>query len=202
MPGTTHHCPPPGDLAREIAGLTTRGRLVRIAGGLAAVLAVAACDTGKVSALPLTGTTRDSAEQVMYGGRSVLASNGLRRGEIAGDTVMSFAAATRFEFQGLRASFVSPLGGPLGTLTAPTGTYRVPGGAFDAHGAVTITSDTTHRRIEGAAVHYDPAKNQLSSDSAFVATSGTRRLTGIGFTADPGLFSVKCAQRCSGSLGP
>jgi hypothetical protein len=72
---------------------------------------------------------------------------------------------------------------------------------FDAHGPVTIVSDTSKRRLEGNTVRYDILQNRLSSDSAFVATVGTRRLTGVGFTADPGLFSVKCLQSCIGSLG-
>lgn len=179
-----------------------RRRLTTLATLIAAVVSSAACDTAKVSALPRTGTARDSADQVLYGGRSVLAWNGVRRGEISGDTVLTFSSSTRFEFHGLRAAFTTTLGRPLGILTAPTGTYRIPGGALEAHGTVAVASDTTKRRLDGTAVRYDPEKNQLSSDSAFVAMSGSRKLTGIGFTADPGLFSVKCAQKCSGSLGP
>jgi hypothetical protein len=137
----------------------------------------------------------------MYGARSVIAFNGLRRGMISGDTVMSFDASTRFEFRGFRAQFTTTLGRPLGTLTSLTGTYRVAGTAVVAHGPVAITSDTTRRRIDGVAVRYDVATNRLASDSPFVATSGTRKLSGVGFTADPGLFTVKCLQRCTGSLG-
>ena len=174
--------------------------IVRGAFALAAGYLAAACDTGQVSANP--PTARDSAEQVLYGGRSVLASNGVRRGEVAGDTVLVFTAATRFELQGLRAQFMTTLGRPLGTMTATTGTYRIPAGEINAHGKVTIVSDTTRRRLEGTAVRYDVGRNQLSSDSAFVATSGARRLSGVGFTSDPGLFTVKCSQRCTGSLGP
>jgi hypothetical protein len=173
-----------------------------LVGGLTAVLIVAGCDTAKVAALPHTGTSRDSAEQVMYGARSVLASSGLRRGEVTGDTVMSFAANTRFEFRGLRASFTTTLGRPLGILTAPAGTYRIPSGILEAHGSVAIASDTSRRRLDGVAIRYDPTKNQFSSDSAFTVTGGMRRLSGVGFTADPGLFSVKCAQQCTGSLAP
>ena len=184
--------------------MTRTGIVVRATLGFAfAVGALAsACDTRQRSPLPPTGTARDSAEQVLYGGRSVLASNGIRRGDLSGDTVMVFDAATRFEVQGLHAAFISTLGRPLSTLTSPSGTYRVAHGEFDAHGSVSIASDTTRRQIAGSWVRYDVAKNQLSSDSAFVATSGTRKLSGVGFTADPGLFSVKCLQRCTGSLGP
>src|ERR1041385_7679869 len=102
----------------------TRAKIVvRAALGLSAVCWVVACDTSQVSANPRTASARDSAEQVLYGGRSVLAFNGLRRGDIAGDTVLVFSAATRFELQGLRAQFMTTLGRPLGVMTAPTGTY-------------------------------------------------------------------------------
>jgi len=176
---------------------------VRVLLGCAAVVVFAwACNSPQRSAVPNTGTARDSADQVMYGAHSVLAFNGLRRGEISGDTVLSFDAATRFEFHGFRAQFTTTLGRPLSSMTAPTGTYRISGAPVAAHGKVAILSDTTRRRIDGVAVRYDIATNRLASDSPFVATSGTRKLSGVGFTADPGLVNVKCLQRCTGSLGP
>jgi hypothetical protein len=188
----------------RFVGLPTRhgsSVFVRALLAFGAGILISACDTQKVSATPHTGTRRDSAEQVLYGARSALASDGVRRGELTGDTVMVFDAATRFEFRGFRVAFSTTLGRPLSLLVAKTGTYRVPGGVL-AHGQVAISSDTLRRRIDGAWVSYDPAKNQLSSDSAFVATSGTKRLSGVGFTADPGLFTVKCTTQCVGSLGP
>jgi len=166
-----------------------------------AVALAARCDPRRASANTRPPTPEDSVEQVMFGGRSVLVSGGTRRGEVSGDTVSTYDAATRFEFHGVHALFTNPLDRPLSTLTAKTGTYRLGHAVFDAHGPVTIVSDTSKRRLEGNTVRYDIMQNRLSSDSAFVATSGTRRLTGVGFTADPGLFSVKCLQSCIGSLG-
>jgi len=163
---------------------------------------VAGCETQNVAARGPTGTLRDSAEQVLYGARSVLASNGVRRGELLGDTVLVFAAGTRFVVQGFRAQFATSLGRPLSLMTARTGAYRIPAGRVVAHGPVAIVSDTLGRRLDGSWVRYDPEKNQLESDSTFTATAGTRRLTGVGFTADPGLFAVKCRAKCVGALGP
>jgi hypothetical protein len=163
---------------------------------------VTACETQKVAAKGRTGTPRDSADQVLYGARSVLASNGVRRGELSGDTVLVFAAGTRFVVQGFRAQFATSLGRPLSVMTARTGAYRVPVGRVIAHGPVAIVSDTLGRRLDGSWVRYDPEKDQLESDSSFTATAGSRRLTGVGFTADPGLFTVKCRAKCVGSLGP
>jgi hypothetical protein len=175
--------------------------VVRAAIGLAAAAFAAGCNTPQVSANTRTETPEDSAEQVMFGARAVLASNGVRRGEVSGDTVSSFDAATRFEFHGVHAAFTNALGRPVGMLTARTGTYRVGHALFDTYGKVTIVSDTSRRRLEGTMVRYDIMQNRFSSDSAFVATTGMRRLAGVGFTADPGLFTVKCLQSCTGSLG-
>jgi LPS export ABC transporter protein LptC len=175
--------------------------VVRAAIGLAAAAVAAGCNTPQVSANTRTGAQDDSSEQVMFGARAVLAASGVRRGEVLGDTVSTFDAATRFEFHGVHAAFTTTLGRPLGTLTARAGTYRMGTSVFDSHGKVTIVSDTSGRRLEGTTVKYDVTQNRLSSDSPFVATSSGRRLSGIGFTADPGLFTVKCLQKCSGSLG-
>ena len=176
--------------------------IVSAAIGLAALAGATACNSPQVSANTPTGTASDSAEQVMFGARTVLASNGVRRGELSGVRVSTFDAATRFEFQGFHALFVDTLGRPRGTLFAPKGTYRIATAGFETEGRGIVESDTTRRRLEGTAIRYDAMQNRLSSDSAFVATAGTRRLSGVGFTADPGLFSVKCLQKCTGSLGP
>jgi len=177
--------------------------VVRVATAVAflVVALTAGCNTPQVSANTRAQTPEDSVEQVMFGARSVLVSNGTRRGEVSGDTVSTYDAATRFEFHGVHALFTNPMDRPLATLTARAGTYRMGHALFDVHGPVTIVSDTSKRRLEGNTVRYDIARNRLSSDSAFVATAGTRRLTGVGFTADPGMFSVKCLQSCIGSLG-
>ena len=57
---------------------------------------IAACDDPATTVEATTGTVRDSAEQMMYGVRSALAHQGLRRGELTADTALSLDAATRF----------------------------------------------------------------------------------------------------------
>jgi LPS export ABC transporter protein LptC len=174
---------------------------ISVATLVVAASASLACNTQTTSATPRQQTAVDSAEQVMYNARMALTSNGMRRGEVAGDTILAFDAATRFDIRPLRVQFATALGRPLGAVAAPRGEYSVPRSTLQTHGAVTITSDTTGRRLTTTAVRYDPKTNQIASDSAFTATAGTRRLSGVGFTTDPGLFSIKCLQRCSGSLG-
>ena len=171
-------------------------------GASIATIVVAGCKTDATSAAARRQTAADSAEQVMYNARMQLAANGVRRGEVSGASVLTLDAASRFDFRPLQAQFTTALGRPLASLSAPGGEYSVPRAVLETRGAVVITSDTAGRRIEARAVRYDPNRNQLSSDSAFTATSGARTLKGVGFNTDPGLFSIKCLQRCTGSLGP
>ena len=134
-------------------------------------------------------------------GRMLLVADGVRRGEAIGNTIYTLDAATRFHFNTLRVQFSTPLGRPLALLDAPEGDYSLARLTLETRGAVKIKSDTSGRELTGADVRYDPVANQLASDSAFSVTVGTRKLSGVGFTADPGLLSIKCLQRCSGSLG-
>ena len=168
----------------------------------ALTLTSVACTSQSTSAAPQQRTAADSADQIMYNTRMILTSNGIRRGEAYGDTILSFAAGARFDLRPMRIQFATALGRPLALVTASGGEYSVPRSLLETRGPVTVTSDTARRRITTTALRYDPATNRLVTDSAFTATAGTRRMTGVGFTADPGLFSIKCTQRCSGSIGP
>jgi LPS export ABC transporter protein LptC len=168
----------------------------------AAIALLTACESQRISTNAQGRTAADSAEQMMFNARTVITSNGVRRGEASGDTVTTFDALTRFQFHPLTVRFSTPTERPLAVLTAPSGVYEIEKSTLQANGPVTLVSDTTRRRIEARWVRYDAVRNQLASDSAFTATSGARRLTGVGFTTDPGLFSVKCLQQCAGSLSP
>lgn len=175
-------------------------RTIAVAVAAAGAL-LAACDSQRIAdEAARRAAAADSAEQVMYRASTVITTNGARRGTISGDTVATYDALTRFRFRPMQIQFVSSLGRPLARLTAPSGEYSLEKNLVQTSGAVTIVSDTTGRRIQTSAVRYDAATNQLVSDSAFTATAGSRKLSGTGFTTDPGLFSVKCVNQCSGSL--
>ncbi|HUQ82722.1 MAG TPA: hypothetical protein VM076_16345 [Gemmatimonadaceae bacterium] len=171
-----------------------------IALALAAGAIVAACDGQRGATDAAARAAADSAEQVMYHASTVVTSNGIRRGTIAGDTVSTYDALTRFRFRHMEIHFTTALGRPLGLLTAPAGEYSLGKGLVQTTGPVIVSSDTSGRRLQTTVVRFDAATNQLAGDSAFTATAGSRKLSGVGFTSDPGLFSVKCLKQCSGSL--
>lgn len=159
-----------------------------------------ACDSASRSASARSLTRADSAEQVMYGVRTALTAGGLRRGELTADTALSYSAATRYELHGVRGTFATSLGRPLSSLSARQATIRVGDSTSVIRGTVVIASDTSGRRLETPLVTYHAGRNELSSDSTFVATAGTRRLTGTGFVSDPGLFTLRCLRECTGTL--
>ena len=167
-----------------------------------ALLAIVACDGKPVQANVRTPTLVDSADQVMFNGKTTITANGVRRGEISGDTIATFDQLTRFTIIRMQVQFATPLGRPLSRLTAPVGRYSLITGAITSRRGdpVVIQSDTARRSIATKWIVYDAAKNQLTSDSSFTATAGSRKMTGQGFTADPGLFSIKCKSKCVGSL--
>ena len=158
------------------------------------------CDTPSTTVGSVQATARDSAEQVMYGVRSALTSAGLRRGELTADTMFALDAATRFELLGVRSQFTDTLGRPRGVLTAAEGVFWLSRSTLETRGNAVVVADSSGRRLEGKAIRYEALKNELASDSPFVATGRGRQLTGVGFTADPGLFSIRCTSQCSGSL--
>lgn len=137
----------------------------------------------------------------MFGATSTLTASGVRRGELEADTVMGFDEATRYELRPVRVRFYSMAGLSTATLTAREGTYQPAPGVMEARGNVVIVADTGGRRLETERLRYDAASDEISSDTAFVATAPGRRLSGDGFVADPGLRNVRCLRGCSGSLG-
>ena len=167
-----------------------------------ALLATVACDGKPVQATLRNPTLVDSADQVLFNGKTTITANGVRRGEISGDTIATFDQLTRFTIIKMQVQFVTPLGRPLARLTAPVGRFSLRTGAITTQRgtSVVIESDTARRRMFATNVVYDATKNQLSSDAAFIVNAGNRKSTGTGFTADPGLFSIKCKSQCQGSL--
>jgi hypothetical protein len=167
-----------------------------------ALFATAGCNGDPVQQAVRTRTLVDSADQVLFNAKTTITANGVRRGEVSGDTIATFDQLTRFTIIRMQVQFATPLGRPLARLTAPVGRYSLITGAITTRrgDVVLVQSDTARRSLTTKWIVYDAAKNQLTSDSSFMATAGTRKMSGFGFTADPGLFSIKCKARCVGSL--
>lgn len=174
------------------------GRLVIAA---IATLVIAACtDTAQpptIAGNPLA----DSADQIMFGARSLITDEGLLRAELLADTAFFFDENTRIEMLDVDLTFYTAQGEKSAVLTSREGTYNTRANRMEARGTVVIVSEDG-RELRTEQLRYDQVRNEISSDSAFVATErGGRRVQGVGFVSDPDMNNVRCLASCSGIGG-
>ena len=158
--------------------------------------AVACQDPG---ATPPAGmrAASDTADQTMFGVRLVLSNNGIQRALLQADTAFTFEDNTRTELRVVRSTFYTEAGVKEGTLTSREGTYSSRSGNMEARGNVVVIAEDG-RRLETAQLRYDPQRNEISGDSAFVLTRPGEILSGIGFVTDPNLSRIRVDSAASG----
>ena len=149
---------------------------------------------------PLVGdaAVADSAEQIIFDGHSFLTEGGVKRGDMYADTIFVFREQTLFVLRQVRATFNTETGAPNGNLRGDRGTYDRRSRILEGFGNVVVTS-TDGKKLTSNHLKYTEATNLISSDSAFTATQGDNVQTGIGFTSDPDLKSIRCFRACGGS---
>jgi LPS export ABC transporter protein LptC len=170
---------------------------------VAACLVAGATACQKDGAQPTVGAApspADTADQTMYHVRTLLTDAGLMRAELLADTAYAFDEGTRFEMRGVKTTFFTKVGARDAILTSLQGTYNTRLGNMQARGNVIVVSEDG-RRLTTPELRYDQGKNEIASDSAFVATDPQRRLEGIGFRSDPNMINVRCLNACRGSAG-
>jgi len=163
------------------------------------VLALAACkeeSAPPVAAQPVLG---DSADQVMFGMRSPLASAGIRRADMTADTAFIYDTGNRIELRNVDATFYTATGAKDATLTSNEGTYNARLQQLEGRGDVVIVS-VDGRRLASPHLVYDQSRNEVSSDTNFVFTEPGRTLSGIGFVSDPNLRNLRVLSSYQGSV--
>lgn len=149
-----------------------------------------ACQQGGTTPLAISTAIPDSADQVLYGVRFFLTDSGVRRAELVADTAYMYDANTRTEMLGVNTTFFKSNGEKDATLTSHEGSYNLRLGAMEARGDVIVVA-TDGRKLETPQLRYEPNRNEISGDSAFVMTDASRRVTGIGFISDPDMNNVR-----------
>lgn len=163
--------------------------------------ALVACDEKKAPPVAVQSALADSADQVMFGARSLLTDRGLLRAELRADTAFFFDDNTRIEMRIVHTTFHTMTGAKNAVLTAREGTYSTRAGGMEARGKVLVVSEDG-RRLVTEQLRFDEARNEISSDSAFVLTEPGRRVEGIGFVSDPDMNNVRILKTTRSNLGP
>ncbi|MDX2183049.1 MAG: LPS export ABC transporter periplasmic protein LptC [Gemmatimonadaceae bacterium] len=171
------------------------------AAALVAAAALAACQSDKVSPMAVRGTMADSADQVMFGVRTLVTADGVMQAELFADTAYVFDDNTRYELRGVKTFFHTALGQRNTELTSRAGTYDTRRGTMEARENVLVVS-VDGRRLRTEQLTYMQSRNEIGSDSAFVMTEPSgRRLEGVGFNSDPDMRNVRVLKAARGTAG-
>ena len=161
------------------------------------VIASVACQDPGATPPVATKASVDTADQTLFGIRLVLSDHGVQRALVQADTAFTYEDNTRTDLRVVRSTFYTETGVKNGTLTSREGTYNVRSGIMEGRGNVVVIS-TDGRKLETPQLRFDPGRNEISSDSSFVMTTPTDIVTGIGFTADPNLNTVRVHAAAAG----
>lgn len=175
------------------------GRAV-LALALTAAIGVTACSEKKAASANASAKVKksmaDSADQVIFGQRTLITDRGINRAQIESDTAYFFDENTRIDMRIVRGLFFNSIGAKDAVMTSRTALYSTRTQLLEASGDVVI-STIDSRTIKTPFLRYDQRVNQISSDSAFILTEPGRELRGIGFVSDPDMnnITVKHAQK-------
>jgi LPS export ABC transporter protein LptC len=140
----------------------------------------------------------DSAEQVVFGMRTVLTHRGVNNGVLLSDTALFFEQGARIDLRRVNMTFYASTGLKDGLLTSKTGRYDARLARLESRGDVVVTRNDG-RRLTTQQLVYDQARNEVLSDSAFVFTDKGRQITGVGFVSDPQLTSLRVLRSFKGT---
>ena len=167
---------------------------------VACAVAAAACRSGKRPPVAASNPLADSADQVMYGVRTFITDQGIKRAEMYADTGFFFDGNSRIEVRNERTLFFTGTGQQSAVLTSIEGTYSTQRNSMEARKNVLVVSEDG-KRLETSQLAYNQMTNLISSDSPFVLTQPDRRVEGIGFVSDPDLVNLKILRLKAGQ-GP
>lgn len=130
-----------------------------------------------------------------------MTDGGVSKSDLYSDTAYFFDDNTRIEMRGhVQVTFFTDVGAKNAVLTSKEGTYNNRTGNMEARGNV-IVNTVDGRHLTTPVLRFNQTRNEISSDSSFVTTDSSRRLTGIGFTSDPNMNNIHCLKACSGLGG-
>ena len=140
----------------------------------------------------------DSAEQMIFGFRVVLTTDGVKKGLMLADTAFLYqqGGSIRAELKRVNVTFFTPEGVDDGTMTGREGTWIESLKRIEGRGSVIIIRKDGNR-LESPQLVFDNARNQIFSDSSFVLTRPSKPgISGIGFESDPKLTNLRCIKNC------
>ena len=174
------------------AARTVRVLLVVLGSALAGA---SSCKETKQPPVGVAGPV-DTAEQVAFGVRTVLTSEGVQRGVLNADTMFVYNDQTKFDLRNARVKFNTETGAANGNMRADRGIYDTRTQVLEGFGNVVITT-TDGKRLTSPHLRFNQLANEVSSDTTFQLKAGDKIQTGVGFKSDPNLNRFQCMRACN-----
>jgi LPS export ABC transporter protein LptC len=171
---------------------------MRLLSAVCSVLLVAGCKNG--TTVTATQVALDSADQVLLGMTHNVTETGVLRARVRADTAYFFSGTQRAEMRNVHVTFYDVLGRSTSTLTSREGTHHWRTGDMEARGTVVVVREKDGGVMRTEIMYYSQARNEVSSDKAFVFDSPDRHIEGEGFTSDPEFKNIT-AKRPRGTGG-
>lgn len=143
-----------------------------------------------------------SADQVFYGLRHKVTTDGVRKADLFSDTAYTRPNDPKVQLRGVRLSFYDENGAPSGTLTSRTGEYDMNGGEMIARGnaVLVMQRDDGPQTVRTEELHYDQKADRVWSNVNTSVEEKGRRVTTQTFESDTRFQRIRGTNARSGNI--
>lgn len=142
------------------------------------------------------------ADQVIIGMEHFMTREGLRKAHLLADTAWFLQDSSVVRLRPVEVTFFDDEGQEISDLEARLGFYDMQTNEMEVRGDVVLRARQEFQRLETEHLTYDPRRDEVRSDSAFVLHRSDGVLRGTGLVSDPGLDTVRVARPAVVSENP
>jgi LPS export ABC transporter protein LptC len=124
------------------------------------------------------------ADVVIFNLESVITVEGVKEGEVFGDTAFFFNDSTFYMLRNPTLVLFDELGAQRARVVAERGTMNMNTDALTAQGNVVLTVNEGNRRVESPELNYEPNGDRIWSDSFTTMYEAGVVIEGMGFSSD------------------
>lgn len=155
------------------------------------LVVLGACEQGSEPAAGLADSDGIQADQVVYGARQNMTTEGVRDAILDADSLFMWADSSHVRIEGLRLTVFSENGTREATITAERGRLSEANSELIAMGDVVLTIADGNRQVRSEEIRFAPDTDRIWTDSAVVMTDGECTVSGTRMQADMSFEDVR-----------
>lgn len=152
---------------------------------IGASILVTACEEERDVATVPSDIVEMDADFIVFGGEQYITQEGRNQAHVLYDTAFQWVDSTAVALRGVELVVFNEDGSERGRVTSERGVLDQRTDRMIARGNVVLVVPDDGRTLRTEELHYDPERNRIFSDSAWVMELPDRRpLTGTSFESD------------------